>query len=435
MTIKQYVNLPIDYDENHGRRLKLEVEASELTEADIQRTEWWIEPHADNHEKNYLSRFQRCRLRWPNTRNRNDKFNNFLELPHVGGDKYVVKCSKRDDRSSPVELEEIETWRKVFYTVHCMNNDCKTTFNSLKDRFEAAFLDGFLELDNRAIDDTLVDEEHTLSSNALTHLYRRRPRLADRPFHLRLVVLNNVYEPEANEYEETTTDGVFTHQVDGYLVPNRPIRTIQARPADHHGWRTVTRNTTVTSDDELTIRLEDNSAIKRALDAGKDIVVRIRVRERGDYLGHSIGNFCCVRIDEEGTPAERATTILQTLTHEIGHSCQQVVRSERRYDDDGNPTSPVERNAMWHTDNEGGQGPHCKTNAHLISNIAANGDELEDTTSGNHWDWLSGTLCTLYYRDHDEVDADGKFCDSCKPLLARTNLGARKMRLEGWNRY
>ena len=87
MTIKQYVNLPIDYDENHGRRLKLEVEASELTEADIQRTEWWIEPHADNHEKNYLSRFQRCRLRWPNTRNRNDKFNNFLELPHVGGDK------------------------------------------------------------------------------------------------------------------------------------------------------------------------------------------------------------------------------------------------------------------------------------------------------------------------------------------------------------
>jgi len=266
----------------------------------------------------------------------------------------VVKCSKRGDRSSPVELEEIETWRKLFYTVHHMNNDCRDFFNDLKDRFEAAFVEGFIEFEKIASSATLVDEPHTTATNALTHLYRRRPRLSDQPFHLRLVILNNIYEAENNQYVEQTTDEIFIHTTDEGLTPTRAIRSVHAKRSDRRTWVNVSRNSGKTGDTEITVNLGGNRTIKRALDAGEDIDVRIRTRERGEYCGHSIGNFCCVRINEAGTDAERKITVLQTITHEIGHGCQQVVRRERTHNARGNATG-WEVNPKWHTDNFGGQ--------------------------------------------------------------------------------
>jgi hypothetical protein len=425
--IKQYVNLPINHDENEGIRLNLEVEAEDLSDEDIARAEWWVDPvGSDNQDQKYLSRSARARLRWNNTRNRRDKFRNIVTLPHVGGDRYVVKCSKHGDRSSPVELEEIQTWRKLYYTVHYMNNDCRDFFNDLKNKFETAFEESFIELENVTMNQTLVDEPHTRSTNSLNHLYRRRPRLSNRPFHLRLVVLNNIYDPESNEYEETTTDGVYVHATDEGLDPRRPIISVRAKRSDRRSWISVTRHASKTGDSEITVRLEDDARIKRALDDGHDITVKIRTRERDEYLGHSIGNFCCVRINESGTLAQRKITVLQTLTHEVGHGCQQVVKRERTYNAAGSATG-WENNPKWHTDNFGGQGPHCWTNAKVAASTS--------TSSGSTYVWDSGTLCTMFFRDDSHVDADGKFCDECKPRLCRVNLGARQMRRKGWGRY
>jgi len=427
MTIKQYVNLRYDADENHGSRIRLEVEADQLGDEDVGRAEWWVEPvGGDNQDLKYLRRNARARMRHRNTRNRRDRFRNTVHLPHVGGDKYQVKCSKRGDRSDPVELEEIETWRKLYYTVHYMNDDCRNFFNALKDKFEDAFEVAFIELEQAETKQTKVDEPRTRSTNSLRHLYDRRPPLADKPFHLRLVVLNDIYDVESNSYTEVTSDRVFVFTSDDPLADSRPIRSVQARRVGTRSWRSVTRHTTKTGDDELTIRLEDDARIARALDDGHDIQVRIRVRERDHYLGHSIGNFCCVRINESGTLAERRTTVLQTLTHEVGHGCQQAVRRERVYNDRGGANG-WENNPNWHTDNFGGQGPHCSTNAKLGPDSS--------TTSGQSYEHDSGTLCTMFYRDDSQVDSDGKFCASCEPRLMRADLGRRSMRRQGWGRY
>lgn len=432
--IKQFINLPVNADEHHGSRVNLEVEAGNLSDEDVARAEWWVEPvGSDNQDEKYLSRRARAQLRWPNTRNRRDKFFNRLNLPHVGGDKYVVKCSKPGDRSTFVELEEIQTWRKLYYTIHYMNNDCLTFFNDLKTKFEAAFEEAFIELEN--VDDiqTLVDEPHTRSTDSLNHLYRRRPRLANRPFHLRLVVLNNIYEPEDNQYSVSTGDdimfyisGVIVHTTDNGLAPRRPIRSVHARTVGDRRWTNITRHAEKTGDSEITVRLEDHSRFKEDLSNGFDIDVRIRTRERDEYLGHSIGNFCCVRINESGTLAQRKTTVLQTLTHEVGHGCQQVVRRERLYNVTGG-ASGWENNPSWHTDNFGGQGPHCSTNAKIAASTT--------TSSGQTYVWNSGTLCTMFFSDESHVDADGEFCTECKPRLTRVNLGSRQMRRQGWGRF
>jgi hypothetical protein len=133
-----------------------------------------------------------------------------------------------------------------------------------------------------------------------------------------------------------------------------------------------------------------------------------------------------VRINETGTPAQIQTTILQTFTHEVGHGFQQAIRRERTYNAAGNADG-WDNNATWHTDNFGGQGPHCSTNAVLGPD--------PDTTSGQSYRHGAGTLCTMFYRDDPAVDAAGKFCANCLPRLKRVKLGAAEMRRQGWDWY
>lgn len=113
--IKQYVNLPQDPAEHHGADLPLEVEASNVSADNVRYAEWWIEPNGDNTPERYLSRRQRAHLQQRITRNRRDHFANTLSLPHVGGDRYDIKCSKRNDRNSAVTIDTVETWRKLFF--------------------------------------------------------------------------------------------------------------------------------------------------------------------------------------------------------------------------------------------------------------------------------------------------------------------------------
>jgi hypothetical protein len=435
--IKQYVNLPNKAADHHGSRVTLEVAANNLGPTRVGVTEWWVEPApgATNTDPKYLSSTERARPRRLLARNRRSKFRNTVLLPHVGGDKYKVKCSKRGDRSSPVEVEEFETWRKIFYTVHYMNAQCQTTFDAVKGRFEGAYNpDGFIELEESARSQTLLDEPHTLATNnpALTHLYRRRPPLANKPFHLRIVVLNDIYDLIDGEYDQrNVTAMVTTITTDNPLSDisaTHWLRRARARVVGRRNrWVSIRALTRKVSDTEIEVDVTGNRQLSAAVTAGQRIRIQVRTRERDHYLGHSLGNFCCVRINETGTPAAIQTTILQTFTHEVGHGFQQAVERERNYDAAGNFTA-WENNPNWHDDAQGGQGPHCHTNARLIAS--------RRTTSGQIYTHDSGTLCTMFFRDDPAVDAAGKFCAShCYPRLKRVNLNARNMRAQGWGRF
>lgn len=428
--IKQYVNLPNRARDHHGPRVRLEVQAASLGPNRVGVSEWWVEPvGGDNTDQRYLSRGQRARMETSRVRNQRNTFRNTLLLPHVGGDKHKPRCSKRGDRANAVEMEEFETWRKIYYTVHWMNPQCLATFNAVKGRFEDAFKDGFIELVQRKTLRTRVDETRTRSTNALEHLYRTQPPLPDKPFHLRIVVLNDIYDVSDHSYDEAgVTTKVVTIDTDNPLTDRRRepwLRHAEAR-INNGRWFNIRGLTRKTGDSEVTVDMTAHHRLSRAIDQGRDVDVRVGTRERDHYLGHSIGNFCCVRINETGTPAQIQTTILQTFTHEVGHGFQQAVRRERTFNAAGNGNG-WDNNATWHTNNFGGQGPHCSTNAVLGPDAS--------TTSGQSYRLSAGTLCTMFYRDDPAVDAAGKFCANCLPRLKRVKLGAAQMRLQGWDWY
>jgi hypothetical protein len=150
------------------------------------------------------------------------------------------------------------------------------------------------------------------------------------------------------------------------------------------------------------------------------------VRREDTFMGWSWANFCVVRtVDGE-------TDVLQTFTHELGHNCQQAVRRENRWNEAGNPMSP-DFNPFWHTDNFGGQGPHCSFRA--VLGPATPAQIANGATSGQIFVWGgAGDLCTMYFRGERHVDALGRFCDpGCLPRLRRVNLGAANMRARNWN--
>ena len=434
--IKQYVNLLQDDDQNFGSRINLEVDTGDVSAEDVVWAEWWVEPEgAQNQDQKYLSQSARARLSRTNTRNEDDQFTNRLRLPHVGGDQYLVKCSKRDDRDNAVSLEVIQTWRKLYYTVHYMNEDCRSFLSDLKGKFEDVFKEAFIEFELVTENLALVDEPHTEATDSLNHLYNSEPPLANRPFHLRLVVLNNIYEAKNETYLMNVNDSdYFRFEVssmilitDNELAPDSPIRSVHARSRNGGGWIDIAEHAVVSGSNRIRIAADSNQQIRDFLDDDQEIQVRVRTKEREDYLGHSIGNFCCLRINEPGTPEQRKTTVLQTLTHEIGHGCQQVVRRERIYNAAG-AASGWENNTMWHTDEFGGQGDHCATNA-------AKQDSDETTTSGEIYAWSAGTLCTMFFSAESHVDANGAFCVKCEPRLKRVNLGRRTMRRKDWDLY
>jgi hypothetical protein len=429
---KQYVNLLKDAAKHHGAQVTLEVKASNLGPKKVGETDWWVEPVGGaNTDPKYLGAGERTRLLLNTVRNKNDAFRNTLHLPHVGGDKYKVRCAKKGTRAGALECEQFQTWRKIYYTVHWMNPDCLRIFNRVKGRFQDAFKKAFIELEQAATHKTLVDERRTLSSNALFHLYRRSPPLANKPFHLRIVVLNDIFDVESGAYTETAVNqAVTTIQTDMPLsdAPGKPwLQHARAR-IEQTGvaFNNIRSLVKKVSETEIRVDVSRNVQLAQALKNGQTLRLEIETRERMHYLGHSIGNFCCVRINEAGTRAQVQRTILQTFTHEVGHGFQQVVRRERLHDATGNATG-WENNPTWHTDNFGGQGPHCSTNARLVVD--------RSTPSGQTYEHAAGTLCTMFFRDDPQVDPAGHFCPNCLPRLKRANLGETQMRAQGWGQY
>lgn len=183
------------------------------------------------------------------------------------------------------------------------------------------------------------------------------------------------------------------------------------------------------SDDELKIELHKDAKVNDAIDRGLKVKIQPKLAiMESNCCGYSIGNFAVVRTNEN--PDRLESCILQTFTHEIGHGLQQAVKEFPLYKADGTATGTKEKNTLWHTDDKGGQGPHCWFNAKEI-------DSGGKTTSGKtfEWDSTKGKMCTLFFRDDANVDEAGKFCSTCAEGLRKTNLSASAMNAKGWNRF
>jgi hypothetical protein len=173
---------------------------------------------------------------------------------------------------------------------------------------------------------------------------------------------------------------------------------------------------------EVKVLLHKDAGLNAELDRGKRVTVSVTLGlvVAGGCCGYSIGNFVVCRSKDP------ETSILQTFTHEIGHGLQQVVKTVNKYKANGSADG-TETNTLWHTDDYGGQGPHCQHNTEVADSTK--------TTSGKTYVHKAGKLCTMYYADHAEVDADGKFCPTCEGYLRRTNLSAKAMKKKGWLWY
>ncbi len=446
---KQYVNLPVKASRHHGARITFEVGAKKLGDGKLGETEWWVEPGGSNTDVKYLSAGQRARLQNDVVPNKKNKFRNTVLLPHVGGDTYRVKCSKKGDRSSPKDAgDEIETWRKIYYTVHWMNAACRDTFDAVKPRFEAGFEPAKIEMKLDKKYKTVRDRPQTRAPPSfpydLPSLYPKQRTLPDKPFHLRIVVLNDIFDQADGTYD-TTLNGTKTwrHELDGGnemadLKAGEWLRRARAKVLPAGRWRDVRAHTVDVDTQHFEVDLSGHAVLSAAIDAGKDVQVEVQTREHGHFCGYSHGNFCVVRINE---PGDAQTTILQTFTHEVGHGFSQAVKEEATYDAAG-ASSATEPNNVHYT-GEGGLGPHCATNAGRVMTGAGwlrvcpicHAADLAGTPRPAGPVRGAAALCTMYHSADNHVEADGKFCVECAPRLLRTDLGKASMKAHGWHFY
>jgi hypothetical protein len=144
-------------------------------------------------------------------------------------------------------------------------------------------------------------------------------------------------------------------------------------------------------------------------------------KEGSGFCGYSIGNLCVVRT------VDGLTSVLQTFTHEVGHGIKQAVKEERKYDAAGAEVAPPEKHPTWHTDNFGGQGPHCSIRAQLRTAAP-----LPDGLTAVFEYGGAGKLCTMFFADEPNVEPKGKFCENCTPRVKRVGLDEASMRRK-WN--
>lgn len=468
--IKQYVNLPSGTTNIHGSTRQIRVAPTDVPSVPAgAQSEWWVEPDgATNVNLWYINPATRnpvspsgpagAKMRStprPLTSSGANAgfFVNTLELPPVGGDNYVVKVSRRGNRVQHLTTPDtFQTWRKLYYTVYYMGAAQLAMFNGLEARFRDAFSEGFLELENVAKIATLTEMARAnLTSNWTTRsfpwmsggagaLMNLRPNgtgtLRDKPFHIAILVVPELYELSnvpRTQTNQTNVAGATFFLHDLHTDAATTLAFIDRATVSWTGQAPINVRNRFTlgphSPNGSTIMwdLSGVAGLTRWLATpGHRFNLAYTVRREDTFMGWSWANFCVVRtVDGE-------TDVLQTFTHELGHNCQQTTRRENRWDEAGNPMSP-DNNPLWHTDNFGGQGPHCSYRA--VLGAASPAQVANGATSGQTYRWGgSGDMCTMFFRGDRHVDPLGKFCAvECQPRLRRVDLSAPRMTARNWN--
>lgn len=469
--IKQYVNLPSGVTTHQGPTRQLRVAPNNVPAvAPGDRAEWWVEPDGTSNTniffippatRNPTSPSGIAGARVTNTQttltttgaNRNH-FVNTINLPHVGGDNYVVKVSRRNNRPQFHTSDTFQTWRKLFYTVFHVTPTNLAEFNAVEQQFKDAFLEPFVEWENVAkipglTQQTKVNVGGNFTTGNIPFMNGRpgavmnlRPAgtgtLNNKPFHAALLIatvlfetrnipmtLNNQSNPIGSTtflhdlHTDASTTFAFILRANAAWTgrPTNNVRFHFAAPVHSAAGSTVTWDLTTVPG--LTSFLAGNAARRFQLS--------FTVVREDRFAGFSTRNFCVARTSAGITDA------LQTYTHELAHSLGHVVRSERRFNEAGVRMSN-ELNVFHHTDEFGGQGPHCSTNAVLVPATPA--QIANGATSGQifRWSGVAGqTLCTMFFRSDARVDENGRFCPSCEPRMRRTNMDRASQTARGWN--
>ena len=452
-TIKQYVNLPSGTTNIHGQTRDLRVTPNSVPNVGPgDRVEWWIEPDAGNTSVTFLSLAQRAKLLHPETTlAATGAFENQVSFPHVGGDKFVVKVAKKNHRADFLATDTFETWRRLYYSVFYMGADALNMFNSLEADFKAAFADGFIEIENvqkTAALTVLARVDLTTSSaigrpnfhflggvaapNGIVDL---KPTgtgtLINKPFHIALIVVPDIYRiaDVVKHISITAVAGsttvdfrLFQHPAD----PRAFVYTATVAWAGHFAQDVKPRLSLVGAPTDARSEYRWDLGTVAGLTtwlgtpghtAQLDLSL---VKESAGIMGYSIYNLCVVRT------IDGLTDVLQTFTHEVGHGIRQAVEKEPKWDAAGASVAD-EVNQKWHTDNFGGRGPHCSTNA-VLSSAAPLPPGLTSVFRYGG----AGLLCTMYFAGERHVDPKGKFCPACMPRVKRVNLNSASMTLR-WN--
>ncbi|WP_437854603.1 hypothetical protein [Sorangium sp. So ce363] len=466
-TIKQYVNLPAAATGVNGPVRQLRVTPNQVPNvAPGDRVDWWIEPDPGNENLAFQSLTERTRLAHgaaPGvTVGAGHHFDNTLTFTHIGGDKYTIKASRDGQRAQFLATDEFQTWRKLYYTVWYSGAQTLATYNNIDPRFVGEFARHFIELERRAVlpalatvDSARVDfqslSQQAVSSptfdwpfmnggpNALLNLRvggvpPGGGTLTDKPLHMAFLLVPNCYYtqlerrafPTANNAvgSITTFRTVWRDPTNG----NNFMWTAQASwPAagatDVRAYFTFTPgspnrvNWNLTTLPGLTAHLAT---------PGNTYNLTFSFIWKSSINGYSWGNFCVVGCTG---PGRSETAVLGTFVHEMGHGIGQTVRQEPQYSATGVALATQLANPRWYTDQFGGQGPHCNTNAGLTPDPS--------TTSGQRYDWwpaLGGRLCTIYHAGHNNRD-DGVFCPVCAPRIRRVRLDTPAQTSRNWNHF
>lgn len=469
--IKQYVNLPTGVTAHHGVWRDMRIGAANIpnvTPAD--RVDWWVETvGATNVPIEYIPTATRstppgaarpigAKMRDPETgiHAASGQFRNRITFPHVGGDQYVVKAAKKV-RPIPAGRAELatdtfETWRKLYYSVFYMGADSLTMFNGLQARFEAAFAEGFIEMENTQKVATLtvlqranLDIDFNFMSGSTTAYMnlvhantgaRGTGTITKKPLEAVLLVVPEVYDTEDIALAWPGRRAAVGSTVVSYRVHTNPGPSFRAAtvswpgqiPIDvrPHMWVSAPSRYSSTINWDFSGVAGLTTWIATAPQSYRLQFTGIK---ETTSMGWSLGNFCVIRTIDGNTDG------LQTFTHELGHGIGQVVERENRWNDAGTAMA-VEMNPLHHRDNFGGQGPHCRKNTRTIAATA--GQIADGATSGLVYTWDSGTLCTMFWRGDSHVDQDGKFCgEACQPRIRRFKMDSAAMiaHPNWWNRW
>ncbi|CAM2010074.1 hypothetical protein [Acanthopleuribacter pedis] len=451
--IKQYVNLPSGVTNIHGTTRTLKLRPNNIPNVgNGDRVEWWVEPGwATNTDEIYLSLTQRARMRNAETViAASGSFENEVILPHVGGDRWVVKAAKKGDRPNSVSTDIFETWRKVYYTVFYVGNNSLNFFNALENDFKDAFKPGYIELQNTTktasltvvarVDGTIVRHPSVsfpFMGGPPNGVINLRPTgtgtLTNKPYNVALLVAPDIFSTSPQPRTELGTRAVIGSTVYHHLLytevgnPTAWITQGQIRWPGQPWTNVIPRFTLPTNTNHNAVVRWDLNAVpgltNHLATAANTFDMRYTVVREHLIMGYSIGNFCLVRT------RDGLTEVLQTFTHEVGHGVQQAVQKESRWDTNGASLSD-EHNPRWHTDVYGGRGPHCWKNAVL-------GPGPPGLTSGQAYRYGgAGQLCTMFYRGDANVEPKGKFCVShCEPRLKRVKLDTPAMNAKIWNYF
>ncbi|MGH7296992.1 MAG: hypothetical protein ACRELB_18785 [Polyangiaceae bacterium] len=472
--LKQYVNLTADPTQPRlGNSVEIHVRAQpDPNPSDpVRQAKWAVQPvdPSKNTALAFLAAAARAQFATAETAETQTfvdpsggtnkwEFVNTLTLPQVGGDVFKVLCHKVTDPSHKVEYpKHFQTWRKIYYTAHYENADCRAAYLAVKQKLKDAYAPGFVEWEEVGLHQTIAGEvaEDDGNSPSLPNMHNNLPALDHPPFHLRLVFTKwiadleeqdedgevpagTVSAPQAPSLDITTTDD----------LAKDPIVSSQAKTHDGTSWGPWADVPCARAEDKkLTLDLSGSGGLRTKY--------KVKYNTRDYSCGWALGNFCVIAFEvPDSFKSSRTRKMIATLTHELGHSLQQAVKDEAQYDTGTGvaamtkgkvPVALREKNPYWHTNDFGGQGNHCFINCKLVTSTS--------TTSGKIYAYggsqssamaekatkfpgaAKGGLCTMFHSDESHVDDDGKFCGWCIERLRRVSLDAPAMTAKGWTRF